>query len=125
MATFNSFRELDCWKEAVVLRQKVREATQQFPSDERYRLTDQLVRATRSATANIAEGFGRFHYQENIQFCRHSRGSLHEVLDHLIVAHEEGYLGKESFQELFSQTDKCINILNGYIRYLGKAKLTN
>ena len=92
MASFTSFEELECWKEAVVLRKQIRIKIRSFPVEEKYKLIDQLQRATRSVTANIAEGFGRYHYQENSQFCRHSRGSLHEVIDHLIVANEEAYL---------------------------------
>lgn len=123
MGSLASFRELKCWQEAVALRLKIRAATKQFPPEEKYRLTDQLVRAARSVTANIAEGFGRFH-QENIQFCRIARGSLNEILDHVVVALEEGYITQEEFNSLSDNIDKCINIINGYIRYLAKAKNT-
>jgi four helix bundle protein len=122
MATFHSFEELDCWKEAVVLRRQVRTRTKHFPPDEKHRLIDQLVRATRSVTANIAEGFGRYHYQENTKFCRDSRGSLFEVLYHLIVAQDEGYLTRSDFEDLKLQVNKCIGKLNGYINYLQEAK---
>lgn len=50
-----------------------------FLDHEKYELVSQMRRASRSVTHNIAEGYGRFHYQENIQFCRISRGSLHEL----------------------------------------------
>ena len=122
MGSFISFEELDCWKEAVALRKNVGAITKTFPSEEKYRLTDQLIRSTRSVTANIAEGFGRFHHQENIQFCRQGRGSLHEIIDHLMVAQEEQYISDEEFISLKQQTLKRINILNGYINYLKKAK---
>lgn len=84
-----------------------------------------MVRASRSATANIAEGYGRFHDQENIQFCRHSRGSLFELIDHLIVASEENYISDETLKELKSEIQACVAILNGYINYLSKAKTEN
>ena len=122
MASLSSFEDLECWKEAASLRRKVRGITKTFPAEEKFRLIDQLVRASRSATANIAEGFGRYHYQENTQFCRQSRGSLHEVIDHLIVANEEGYITNERLSELKQQALKSIAILNGYINYLQKAK---
>jgi four helix bundle protein len=64
-----SFEELDCWKKAASLRRRISALVKTFPSDEKYKLVDQMVRASRSATAQIAEGFGRFHFQENIQFC--------------------------------------------------------
>lgn len=50
-----------------------------FLDHEKYELVSQMRRASRSVTHNIAEGYGRFHYQENIRFCRISRGSLHEL----------------------------------------------
>ena len=125
MANLSSFEDLDCWKEAAFLRRKVRVVTKTFPPEEKFRLTDQLIRAARSATANIAEGFGRYHYQENTQFCRHSRGSLHEVIDHLIVANEEEYITSKELDELKQQALKSIAILNGYINYLQRAKINS
>ena len=73
---YNDFRDLEVWKKCKELRQKNWELCKQFPKEEKFRLSDQMIRASRSATACIAEGYGRFHYQENIQFCRQARGSL-------------------------------------------------
>ena len=77
-----SFKDLEVWKKSRGLRRELSLLVKTFPAEENYRLTDQLIRAGRSVTANIAEGYGRYHYQENIQFCRQSRGSLTEVQDH-------------------------------------------
>ena len=96
--------------------------TQKFPNDERFRLVDQLRRAAISSTANIAEGFGRYHYQENIQFCRQSRGSLFEILDHLIASADLGYVPKEEFQEGRDKVLRAVKVLNGYLKMLQKAK---
>lgn len=71
---------------------------------------------------NIAEGFGRYHYQENIQFCRIARGSLNETLDHGIVALDEQYISELDLKELRKIHDKTLLILNGYINYLKKSK---
>jgi four helix bundle protein len=60
-----------------------------LPEAEKYNLTNQIIRSSRSVTANIAEGFGRYHFQENIQFCRQARGSLVETLDHLYCCLDE------------------------------------
>ncbi len=79
-AGFKSFEELDCWKVCREVRQYIAQIVKKFPDNERYRLVNDMLRAARSTTHNIAEGFGRFHYQENIQFCRVSRGSLYELL---------------------------------------------
>ncbi len=63
-----SFEELNCWKKAASLRRKISILVKTFPREEKYRLVDQMIRSSRSAPAQIAEGFGRFHFQENIQF---------------------------------------------------------
>ncbi len=89
-----------------------------MPPDEKYRLVDQMVRASRSATACIAEGYGRYHYQENIQFCRQARGSLYELIDHVGVATECQYLEKQKAEALINEIESAIKMLNGYIRYL-------
>ncbi len=62
-----TFEDLDCLKLAAELRRAISSRAKNFPKDERYLLTDQLKRASRSVTANIAEGYGRYHYQEYIQ----------------------------------------------------------
>ena len=66
--TFNSFEDLEAWRLARSLKIEIRELIKNFPFDEKYRLTDQLTRSSRSVGANIAEGFGRFHYRDNLKF---------------------------------------------------------
>lgn len=113
-----SFEDLECFKQCKTLRQKVSKLVKTFPTTEQYRLTDQLLRCSRSTTNNIAEGYGRFHFKENAQFCRHARGSLFEMLDHFQIAFEESYIDKNELKELESETKNCIKILNGFIKYL-------
>lgn len=122
MDEIRSFRDLKCWKEGVARRKMARPILNRFPTDEKYRLTDQLIRALRSVTNNIAEGFGRYSYQENIQFCRISRGSLTEIQDHFIIALEENYVTVGELQMVDNQVEKCIALINGYINYLKKRK---
>ena len=90
--------------------------------EEKFRLTDQMIRASRSVTANIAEGHGRYHYQENIQFCRQARGSLFELIDHLYVALDEEHIDNNDFNNYKSYIDEVIRLLNGYIKYLETRK---
>jgi four helix bundle protein len=69
--------DLDVYKEYRTFRKSVADIMVKcFPSDEKYRLTDQVIRLSRAVTANIAEGNGRFYYLENIKFCGIIRGSL-------------------------------------------------
>jgi len=116
------FEELEAWKEGRNFRKSISGLIKTFPKHEQFELSSQLRRASRSITANIAEGYGRFHYQENIQFCRHSRGSLEECKDHLYTAFDEEYIDQQKLDELFEQHKKCISLLNGYIAWLKKQK---
>jgi four helix bundle protein len=96
--------------------------TETFPKEEKYRLTDQLIRASRSVTANLAEGYGRFHYAENVQFARQARGSLYEALDHLTVCKDQKIIDAETFDHVRDDVLRAITIVNGFIRYLRTAK---
>ena len=120
-----TFEDLDTWKICREIRQKLSILVKKFPQEERYRLADQILRAARSVTANLAEGYGRFYYQENIQFCRQSRGSLYELLDHLIVALDDELITKEQFVDYRMDILKAVTVVNGYIRYLNGAKTRN
>jgi four helix bundle protein len=117
-----NFEELEVWKEARSLRIEIAKVVRKFPSEERFRLADQLIRSSRSVCANIAEGFGRFHFQENIQFCRQARGSLLESLDHIICAEDEGFISSDTVKGLRDKIEIVLKLLNGYILYLKKAK---
>ena len=84
-----------------------------------------MRRAARSTTHNIAEGFGRYHYQENIIFCRHSRGSLHELVDQLITSLDEEYITQAEYEEGRALTGRAIALVNGYINYLSRQKINS
>jgi len=118
----STFETLDVWKKGREFRDKISKLTKSFPSEEKYKLTDQMIRASRSVTANIAEGHGRYHYQENIQFCRQARGSLFELIDHLYVALDEEHIDNNDFNNYKSYIDEVIRLLNGYIKYLETRK---
>ncbi len=96
-----------------------------FPKEEQYRLRDQLIRASRSVTANLAEGYGRFHYAENIQFARQARGSLYEIIDHLTVAQEEKLISDDTFTLVREGVLRAVLVVNGFIRYLSKARTSS
>ena len=95
-----SFTELETWKQARKIRNIVSALVKRFPSEEKFRLTDQIIRCSRSIGNNIAEGHGRFHYQDNIRFCIIARGSLSETLDHMIVALDEELITEEFLKSI-------------------------
>lgn len=93
-----------------------------LPADERWNLAQQLRRSSLSISANIAEGYGRFYYQDNVRFCYIARGSLEETLSHLVFAHEMEFIPQDLFKELEKEGDEIDKMLNGYIGYLKKSK---
>lgn len=118
----SDFRDLDLWKKCRDIRIMIWKLCKRFPAEEKFRLADQMIRASRSSTANIAEGYGRFHFQENIQFCRQSRASLFELIDHMLVAEECKYIESNEKEKLIDHIISAIRLLNGYIRYLRTRK---
>ncbi len=77
--TIRDFKDLQVWQVARELRTELCRLARSLPDFEKYALASQIRRAATSVTANIADGFGRFGYQENAQMCRQARGSLYEL----------------------------------------------
>lgn len=94
----------------------------QFPEQEKYALASQIRRSAQSVPANIAEGYGRFYYQEGIRFAYIARGSIEETRSHLTYAHEMKYISSEDFDRIKIEIDDIKRLLNGYINYLKRTK---
>jgi four helix bundle protein len=121
-----TFEDLECWQKCRTLRLFVaKQVIPALPKDERYRLGDQLLRAARSTTSNIAEGYGRFHYLDNAKFCSNARGSCWEVLDHLVTGNDEEFLPVELLAEGRVLVGHAVRLLNGYMNYLKRAHTPN
>lgn len=110
------FKDLGVWKLARELRHEFYALAKVLPETEKFGLANQLRRAATSVTANIAEGYGRFGYQENAQMCRQARGSLYELRDHLTTCVDEGYVRIEVGKRLDTLAQTVCRLLNGYLR---------
>ena len=114
---------LEAWKRAKDFAVRVcKEILPLLPAEEKWSLSQQIRRAVQSVPANIAEGHGRFYFQETVRFCYIARGSLSETYTHITVAHELGYIPQPIYAELRKQVEDLIRIINGYIAYLKRAK---
>jgi len=80
----------------------------------------QLVRAADSIAANLSEGFGRYHYKENVNFSYYSRGSLFETKTWLTKAHNRKLIPDDSFESFITEIDSIGIKLNNYIKTIGK-----
>ena len=114
-----NFEDLKCWQACNDLKTELWQVILPLlPKTERFELYSQLVRASRSATANIAEGWGRYHYKDQIKFLINARGSVSEILDHILEAKNWNYISPEKLENIRNQTETCAKIINGYIRFL-------
>ena len=120
--SYKSFEELDLYKTAREFRKQIYQIIKELPSEEKYNLANQMRRAALSITNNMAEGHGRYFYQENMQFCRISRGSLMEVIDDLNTCIDEKYFDAKYLERLKVEAYRIVKMLNGYIAYLKKRK---
>jgi four helix bundle protein len=114
--------DFELYKVAREFRKRTYRLVKQLPPEEKYALADQMRRAAVSVTNNIAEGHGRWHYQENIRFCRISRGSVDELIDDFNTCQDEGYGEQALVGDLKVEAYDLIRRLNGYIAYLRKTK---
>lgn len=114
---------LEAWKKARAFVLVVyKEILPLLPADEKWHLNQQIRRSAQSVPANLAEGHGRFYYQDNVRFCYIARGSLTETYTHLLLARDLGYISNELFDRLKSQIEELIRFINGYIAYLKRSK---
>lgn len=113
------FTTLEAWKKARLVKLFFyKEVIPSLPPEEKFNLNIQIRKASVSGTANISEGYGRYHFQEGIQFYRISRGSIYELKDHLITCFDLDYISKETFNRGISLIEDSKVTLNGYIKFV-------
>ena len=115
-------KDLEVWKEGVLLVSKVYHLTSNFPDTEKYGLVAQVRRAAVSVPANIAEGAARQSDKEFIQFLYISLGSIAELETLFIVSSELSYLDVSSQKEIDKSLNKIKSMTLGLIRYLKNKK---
>lgn len=116
MSTIKSFTDLNAWKEGHKLVLIIYEITKSFPKEEIFGLVSQIRRCVISITSNIAEGFSRQSYREKVQFYSIAQGSVTELQNQLLIARDVGYISKEKFHEVATQSVIVHKIINGLIK---------
>ncbi len=120
----DGLERLETWKKSESFAVKIYlEVLPLLPPEEKWGLNQQMRRSAQSIPANIAEGYGRYYYQENIRFCYMARGSLEELLSHLVLAHDLEYIPSELFEPLAKQGNELVRLINGYIAYLKRSRV--
>ena len=121
MATFKRFEEIEAWRLARELENKIWKYSNDGTFGQDYGLKNQINRSTGSVMDNIAEGFGRGGNKEFIQFLCISRASNDEVRSQLYRAFARKYLEEETFKQLFKESLKVGTKTNNLIQYLRKS----
>ena len=116
------FEGLEVWKKSRDFKNEIATLLNQFPQEEKYRLTDQLIRSSRSINNLIAEGHGRFTYADQLHYCIQARGSLSESFNHLIDAFDNSYITEETLDYFRIKLKEIERLLNGYITHLRKQR---
>ncbi|MHA6247328.1 four helix bundle protein [Pontibacter sp. CAU 1760] len=111
------YKGLDVWKKSRELASQVYSITKLFPKEEIFGLTSQMRRAAVSVASNIAEGCGRQHAKDAIQFFYIGRGSLYELETQLYIATDLNYLNAATLAEALELIISCKQMLNGLIKY--------
>lgn len=117
MSKLESYRDLEVWKQTKDLVRLIYQVTKAFPKEEQFGLTNQLRRASVSIPSNIAEGCGRNHSKDSIQFFFISRGSLYELETQIIIACDLSYITIEEQNSILDNIKSCKRLLNGFINY--------
>ncbi|NPV56879.1 MAG: four helix bundle protein [Anaerolineae bacterium] len=114
---------LDVWKRAVSFAVTInKEIIPALPAAEKFALNSQLRRSSQSIAANIAEGHGRYYYQETIRYLYIARGSLTETYNHLVFAQKMAYIDGNTFEKLTGELSEIRKMINGHITFLKSSK---
>jgi len=117
-----NFYDLDTWKKAHDLVLDVYKVTDNFPKEEKYGLTAQLRRASSSITANIAEGFARYHFKDKIRFYYQARSSVAETQNFFLLSKDLEFAESEICKSLIEKGDEVRKLINGLIKTTEKAR---
>lgn len=115
-------KDLEVWKNSIALVTDIYSITKQYPNSEIYGLTNQIRRSAVSVPSNIAEGAGRNHNKENIQFLYISLGSLSELETQIIISHNLGYIEENTLTDICNKIKLITSQLTGFIKFLKEKK---
>lgn len=119
----SGLEKLDVWCKARDFAVQIhKEILVLLPHEEKWVLNQQLRRSSQSIPANIAEGHGRFYFQENVRFCYIARGSLEETLSYIVHAQLVGYISEPLYKSFVSNGEELNRLINDYIGFLKKSK---
>ena len=117
MSGYQKYTELDVWKQARALASMIYEITTYYPKAEQFGIISQMRRSAVSVPSNIAEGCGRKHTKETIQFLNISRGSLYELETQLYISKDLLFINEEQLKACLQKIESLGKLINGFIRF--------
>ena len=120
MDNYKRYTELAVWIEARKLVSLIYATTKLFPKDELFSLVSQLRRCVVSIPSNIAEGCGRNHTKDTLQFLYISRGSLYELETQIYLSIDLKYIDEETLNITLNQIETVRKLLSGFMKYYYK-----
>lgn len=125
MDEIKTFQQLRTWQEGHSLVLEIYRLTKQYPSEEKYGLVAQIRSAAASIPANIAEGMGRRTTKDLTRFLVQARGSLQEVIYHLLLSKDLGYIPVELWQTTTDRYEGLNAGINAHILKLSRHSVTS
>lgn len=114
---YKKYTELNVWIEARKFVSIIYTITKNYPKEEQFGLTNQMRRCVISIPSNIAEGCGRNHKKDSLQFFFIARGSLYELETQLYLSSDLNFINSDQLDEILIQLEIVRKLLNGFIRY--------
>jgi four helix bundle protein len=124
MSGYQKYTELDVWKQARSLASVIYEITTSYPKTEQFGIISQMRRCAVSIPSNIAEGCGRQHSKETIQFLNISRGSLYELETQLYISKDLAFINEDELNNCLQKIENLGKLINGFIRFNNSKNLS-
>lgn len=120
----HSFKDLIVWQKAHQLVIAIYTATQKFPKEEVFSLTNQVRRATVSIAANICEGYKKKTIPNQLNYINIAEGSLEEVKYYIILSKDLQYINEKECEQLTNSAEEVGKLINGYEKAVSKRLTT-
>ena len=114
------FEQLEIWKEANLLIEKIYKASKKFPRDELFGLTSQLRRSASSISANIAEGSGSESKKDFSHYLDIAIKSIYETVSHVYLAKEQKYISEESRKQFYEDAEVLVKRIQSFKKWLNR-----
>ena len=114
--------DLEVYKVSMEIGDIISDMVEKWNSFAKDTLGKQIVRSADSIALNISEGYGRFHFAENKNFCYYSRGSAYETVTAIQKAKKRNLISEEEFNIIQKKFLLYLKLMNAYIKSIGKVK---